>query len=179
MLSGKLMIDLDDAIVVIQSLENTQFLGRESEQRLRGIYSGKIVNECPWERRRLGPTLAFIVHKEERFVLLYRTAERSAKLILMKPVRLRRRLKQRPRVRRIIAKVVIYRAVEFVSAGLGDYVYDSSKRASVFGSETVVDDAEFADRLLRRSRALRCSHSVDGVGAINRDYVAQIAHAAE
>ena len=62
-------------------------------------------------------------------------------------------------------------------AGFGDDIDDAAEGAAVFGAEAVVDDAEFAYGFLRRGGALRAGGGVDVVGAVDGDFIAEVAHA--
>ena len=76
-------------------------------------------------------------------------------------------------------KILVRRTIPRIRSGLGDDVDDPAERPSVFGSKAVVDHAEFLHRFLGRRGALHPGIGVDEVGAVNRNFITERAHAAE
>src|SRR5262245_29342637 len=170
------MIEADKTVVVILRLEDVEILRRNSESRFRRIDQSDVVEKHRRIRRRLAAPLSFIVSKKKRLIFFEGSAERDAELVLAEDVRLRCRLQKRSRVHRVVLKIVVGRPVDVVGAGLRHDVHNAAQSAAVLGAETVVDDAELLDSLLRRRGALRTGYGIDGVGAVNRNLIAEIAH---
>ena len=64
-----------------------------------------------------------------------------------------------------------------IAAGLRNDIHNAAQSAAVLCAKTVVDDPELLHRFLRRSRALGARCRIDVVGAVNRNLIAEVAHA--
>ena len=184
----ELVIDFDDSVVIVFRLQDIQIFRRDSQRRFglvdqRQVRGRRAVQQRDRFEQRgricgsFAAALAFVVGEEEGLVLLDGTANGGAELILAQGLGLRRDLQERTGVRGAVLQVIVNRTVQIVGAGLGDDIDDAAERAAVFGAETVVDHAEFADGFLRRSRTLRACRCVDVVGAVHGDFIAEVAHA--
>ena len=97
--------------------------------------------------RRLCTPLAFIVEEVKGLVFFERAAQRGAKLVLLEPVKARRR-QQRFGIELVVHEVFVNRAVNVVRPGLGDDIHDPAQRATILGRKAVIHHAELAHRFL-------------------------------
>ena len=102
------------------------------------------------------PPIAFVIHKEKRFVFANRAAEGRAELVLKQDRFARHQLggaligfEKACRVKRRVAQVVIRRAVELIRAAAKRRIDHRAARAPVFGAEVVRLDFEFLNCVRR------------------------------
>ncbi len=140
---GERMIQLEQEIIVIALPVYVQLFGSQAKISLELIDQGEITEDHRVVIRVFTAALAFIVAEKERAVFTDGAAQCKPELVLPQFVEAWG-CQFAAGIHRIIAEIVIQRAMEIVGPALSNDIDDPANRASGFHAVGIVNHAELA-----------------------------------